>query len=76
VSRDVRFTFRLSLDERQLLMALAAQFNRTESNVVRWLIREAARELGLGRAPPNDVLSAAFSVQHEGEHDGKSDPAV
>jgi hypothetical protein len=45
------FTFRLSTDERQLLMMLAQRLYRTESSAVRWLIYEAARERGLVPRP-------------------------
>lgn len=76
MARNSNFTFRVSADERQLIAALAAWLDRTESDAVRWLIREAARERGLGRAPPDDVLSASYWVPTKGEQDGDGDSAV
>jgi uncharacterized protein (DUF1778 family) len=39
------FTFRVNVDERQLIAALADRLQRSQSDAVRWLIREAAHEL-------------------------------
>lgn len=43
--RDSRFTFLCDETERELLARLSARLARTQSDAVRWLIREAAREL-------------------------------
>ncbi len=43
--RNRTFTFVCNDDERRLISALAAYLNRTQSDAVRLLIREAAREL-------------------------------
>jgi|WetSurSiteA1Bulk_404760.scaffolds.fasta_scaffold92779_2 hypothetical protein len=38
------FTFRVSQDERQLIAALAEKLQRTQSDAVRFVLREAAHE--------------------------------
>jgi hypothetical protein len=43
--RDKRFMFLCTKEERQLLATVARRLARTESDVVRLLIRKAAREL-------------------------------
>jgi hypothetical protein len=43
--RNRRFMFLCSDEERRMLAAVARRLARTESDVVRLLIREAAREL-------------------------------
>ena len=54
--RDVRtdtFAMRLNSQERRMLVALAESFQRSQSGVVRLLIREATRQLrGQGLLPP------------------------
>ena len=56
--RNDRFTFVCDRDERQMLAAVSAKLARTQSDAVRFLIREAARDLpaaqgspGVGRPP-------------------------
>ena len=46
MARYERFTFLCNSDERRLLAALAVRLQRSQSDAVRWLIREATRELG------------------------------
>jgi hypothetical protein len=43
--RSFVFTFKCNQDERQAIAALAARLQRTESDAVRWVVKEAAREL-------------------------------
>ena len=43
--RYERFTFLVNRDERRVLEALAQRMQRSQSDAVRLLIREAAREL-------------------------------
>ena len=50
--REDRFTFLCNSDERRLITALAKRLQRTQSDVVRWLVREAARELGVISGTP------------------------
>jgi hypothetical protein len=45
MARYKRFTFLCNAEERRMLTALSNQLQRSESDSVRWLIREAAREL-------------------------------
>lgn len=45
MSRIVTFTFRVTADERRMLESLAKNLQRSQSDTVRFLIREAAREL-------------------------------
>jgi len=58
MSRIDTFTFRVNPNERRLLAALAERLQRSQSDAVRWLVREAACELGVfvtddgGRAGP------------------------
>jgi len=49
------FTLRVSTDERQLIAAVAQRLDRNESDTVRHLLREKARELGIA---PSVVQSA------------------
>ncbi len=42
--RDMRFTFVCSLEERQMLDALASKHQRTKSDAIRLLIRKAYQE--------------------------------
>jgi hypothetical protein len=43
--RGDTFTLRVSEDERQMIAALSAKLQRSGSDVVRLLVREAVREL-------------------------------
>lgn len=43
--RDKHFLFRLNSEERCILAALARRLERSQSDTVRWLIRNAAAEL-------------------------------
>lgn len=47
MKRSTMFSVRLSETERRLVARIAEQMERTESDAVRQLIREAARLLGL-----------------------------
>jgi|GEM_PF-2587628 3-methyladenine DNA glycosylase AlkC len=50
MSRIGTFTFRVNAEERRLLTALADYLQRSQSDALRWLIRQAAREV-LTNAP-------------------------
>lgn len=59
MTRTETFVFRVSEDERQLIKTLAYQLNRTESDAVRYVVREKALELArIMPAPVNRVRSA------------------
>jgi hypothetical protein len=45
MARYQRFTFLCDSDERRILAALARSLQRSQSDSVRWLIRNAAAEL-------------------------------
>jgi integrase len=51
VKRSTMFSIRLSEAERGLVTRIAEQMERTESDAMRQIIREAARQLGLLPAP-------------------------
>lgn len=55
--RYERFTFLVNREERRVLEALAQRLERSQSDAVRLLIREAAREMAI-------VPSSAQAVQH------------
>ena len=55
--RNHRFTFLCSHEERQLIAALAKRLERTQSDAVRLLIREAVRGL------KSDLLHADFQTK-------------
>jgi hypothetical protein len=42
----MRFTFLCDSEERRILAALARRLERSQSDAVRWLVRNAAQELG------------------------------
>ncbi|MBM3131216.1 MAG: hypothetical protein FJ009_21655 [Chloroflexi bacterium] len=47
VARVKTFTFRATADERRIIAALAEKLQRSQSDAIRWLIRESARELAI-----------------------------
>jgi hypothetical protein len=55
------FTFRVNKTERELLERLSLRLQRSQSDALRWLLREAVRELdaddlsGDGREPVGEV---------------------
>ena len=64
MARQDFFTLRVNRDERQMLAAVAERLQRTQSDAVRLLIREAARELVKSEATAvND--STAEEVENE-----------
>jgi hypothetical protein len=54
MNRDDNFTLRMNSVERQLITVVAQRLERTESDTVRYLLREKARELGIAPATPKD----------------------
>lgn len=42
MSRDFVFALRMSANERRLLRMVAVHFDRTESDMIRWLIQQVA----------------------------------
>lgn len=47
--RNDRFTFKIDAEERRLLELLAHRLQRTQSDTMRWLLRQAAGRLEIGR---------------------------
>jgi hypothetical protein len=52
--RETLFTIRVNTAERQLMAAVAQRLDRNESDTVRHLLREKARELGVMPVAPKD----------------------
>jgi hypothetical protein len=52
--RNDLFTMRVNETERQMIVAIAVRLQRTQSDAVRLLIREAARELETQTQTAND----------------------
>jgi|SRR6266487_4875634 len=46
MNRIESFTFRVNREERRLITALAARLERNESDLLRFLVRQAAHEFG------------------------------
>ena len=67
MNRTDNFTFRMNPAERQLIAAVAQQLERSESDAMRYLLREKARELGVSaqqhdRAPAKaEALAVSMS---------------
>jgi len=55
--RNAALNVRVTTNERQLAEAVAERLERTESDMVRLLVREKARELGI--MPSNDQRRSA-----------------
>jgi hypothetical protein len=60
MSRIGRFTLRISKSEEQMIRELSARLQRSQSDAVRLLIREAAKELSLS---DDGAVQAAPSEQ-------------
>jgi hypothetical protein len=45
--RENRFTFLCNADERRLLASMAEVLQRTQSDVIRFVLKEKANEMGL-----------------------------
>jgi hypothetical protein len=60
--REQRFTFVVDKAERRAITELAERLKRSESDAVRWVVTEAARELAL-------VGAAKANGQEGGEDD-------
>jgi hypothetical protein len=57
--REDTFTLRVSVVERQLITIIAQRLERTESDTVRFLLREKARELGVTPTTPKEDRQVA-----------------
>jgi hypothetical protein len=68
--------FRVLASDKQALRQIAQFEGESMAVVVRNLIRRRARELGLGRGPPDAVQGAEYQVPKKGDQDGDRDSAV
>jgi hypothetical protein len=69
MARYSRFTFLCDLDERQTIADLAMRLQRSQSDAVRFVVIEAARQLSqdqAGSAPALSTRSAAQEIKQEG----------
>lgn len=64
--REIVFGFRVNKDERRLINRVAARLERTESDVMRLLVREAARDLSI-KAEGHVAPESQQPAQAEGE---------
>jgi len=55
MNRDIYFQFRLNLNERQLIKALANRLQRSQSDAVRYVVINAAKELCSQKADHNAI---------------------
>jgi hypothetical protein len=62
MNRISSLSFRLSLRERQLITVVAQRLERTESDTMRYLVREKAREIGILPAAPKEDQQLAQPV--------------
>jgi len=58
------FTFRVSIDERQAIANLAERLQRSQSDAVRFIVIEAARQLSQPSNPPPDASHVSGDVSH------------
>lgn len=61
------FNFKLDADDRQRLVALAHQLQRTQADTVRWLIRNAPQ---LKHLKPESLDWDQYALHAPGEEDG------
>ena len=64
MTRPDTFTFRINQAERGLLERLSQRLQRTQSDALRWLIREAIRELDAAEA-----MSGSPALVDEARHE-------
>lgn len=69
MARYSRFTFLCDLDERQTIADLAARLQRSQSDAVRFVVIEAARQLSQSQADHTPALSTpAQEIKQEGKN--------
>lgn len=64
MNRIGNFTLRVNTIERRLIAAVAERLDRTESDTMRHLLREKARELGV---TPQDLANLVSAASRETE---------
>jgi len=70
MQRVTQFAFRVSKDERQAITDLAARLQRSQSDAVRFVIIEAAKQLAQGDATPRTALPAKDNRKQRGNNAG------
>ena len=65
MSRFIVFTFRVNQKERQMISAMANQLQRTQSDAIRLIIREAADSLLNRLDVPDDDSQILMEMTHE-----------
>ena len=63
MARYSRFTFLCDLDERQAIADLAARLQRSQSDAVRFVVIEAARQLSQAQTDPDPAHIDALPMQ-------------
>lgn len=66
MARYSRFTFLCDANERQAIADLAARLSRSQSDAVRFVVIEAARQLSQSQADPAQALPMSAEVKQEG----------
>ena len=67
MQRVTQFSFRVSKDERQAIADLAARLQRSQSDAVRFVVIEAAKQLSQADpVPALSTQSAAQEIKQEG----------
>jgi hypothetical protein len=61
------FAFRVSIDERRAIVELAARLQRSQSDAVRFVVIEAARQSSEIPAQPAPILPAPAREQRGGD---------
>lgn len=69
MARYSRFTFLCDLDERQAIADLAARLQRSQSDAVRFVVIEAARQLAQAQAGSAPALSVEdLKIKQRGKY--------
>lgn len=67
MARYTRFTFLCNLDERQAITDLAARLQRSQSDAVRFVVIEAAKQLAQA-ATVSDLSMPTQEIEQEEKH--------
>jgi hypothetical protein len=65
--RGLAFTFKVNETERNIITALATRLQRTESDAVRWVVTNAARELGVSPDVQKSSVLPSAAAREEGQ---------
>jgi hypothetical protein len=70
MARYTRFTFLCDLDERRAIADLAARLQRSQSDAVRFVVIEAARQLSQNQADPAPAPALPMQAQETKQSKG------